>query len=169
MRGGSGLALAYVLGLVALAATRRREGLQRVLVRAKLLLPPSDADWGPCVRHVPFAEGVSMKNGDALRGCAGECAVGTCEPSLLRLTAQGALILHRGADSSAPVAWKVATEPWWRRFGPPRPYRATINGDAVELYSQGALRKTAPLTQLTALSEAIGYDVPPQSAVSVTN
>ena len=39
MRGGSGLALAYVLGLVALAATRRREGLQRVLVRAKLLLP----------------------------------------------------------------------------------------------------------------------------------
>ena len=43
MRGGSGLALAYVLGLVALAATRRREGLQRVLVRAKLLLPPADA------------------------------------------------------------------------------------------------------------------------------
>ena len=73
MRGGSGLALAYVLGLFALAATRRREGLQRVLVRAKLLLPPADADWGPSVRHVPFAEGVSMKNGDALRGCAGEC------------------------------------------------------------------------------------------------
>ena len=71
MRGGSGLALAYVLGLFALAATRRREGLQRVLVRAKLLLPPSDADWGPCIQHVPFAEGVSMKNGDALRGCAG--------------------------------------------------------------------------------------------------
>ena len=169
MRGGSGLALAYVLGLVALAATRRREGLQRVLVRAKLLLPPADADWGPCVRHVPFAAGVSMKNGDALRGCAGECAVGTCEPSLLRLTAQGALILHRGADSSAPVAWKVATEPWWRRLGPPRPYRATIHGDAVELYSQGALRKTAPLAQLHALSDAIGYDAPPQSAVSVTH
>ena len=33
MRGGSGLALAYVLGLFALAATRRREGLQRVLQR----------------------------------------------------------------------------------------------------------------------------------------
>ena len=83
-----------------------------------------------------------------------------------RLTAQGALVLQRGADSSAPGAWKLATEPWWRRFGPPKPYRATINGEAVELYSQGALRKTAPLTQLTALSEAIGYDAPPQSAVT---
>ena len=58
----------------------RREGLQRVLVRAKLLLPPTcrcwhpHADWG-CPLHghalacdsVAFAEGVSMKNGDALR------------------------------------------------------------------------------------------------------
>ena len=169
MRGGSGLALAYVLGLFALAATRRREGLQRVLVRAKLLLPPADADWGPCVRHVPFAEGVALANGDALRGCAGECVPGACEPSFLRLTAQGALILHRGADATAPVAWKLATEPWWRRFGPPKQYRATVNRGAVELYSQGALRKSAPLAQLHALSEAIGYDAPPQSAVSVSH
>ena len=110
-----------------------------------------------------------MKNGDALRGCAGECAVGTCEPSLLRLTAQGSLVLHKGADEAAPVAWKVATEPWWRRFGPPRPYRATVNKGAVELYSGGALRKTTPLAQLHALSEAVGYDAPPQSAVSVTH
>jgi hypothetical protein len=164
MRGSSGLACAYVLGLVALAATRRREGLQRVLVRANLLLPPADADWGPCVRHVPFAEGGSLRGGEALRGCAGAC--GQCEPRLLRLTKRGALVLHGGSEITAPVAWKLATEPWWRRFGPPRMYRATIARGALELYRDGARRKATPLAQLAALSEAIGHGAP-QRALSV--
>ena len=81
MRGGSGLALAYVLGRNYGGVSPRRaappEELQRVLVRAKCR-PHAAARrrlGARCIQHVPrvgcwFAEGVSMANGDALRGTA---------------------------------------------------------------------------------------------------